>query len=76
MSNYPPGAENDPTAPYNQEPPMLETKAMAATLDVEITVPEYAEGDRERHEIEQAIDRGDYQLIDHETAEVLDRRRG
>lgn len=74
--NLPPGADHDPRAPYNREPPMIETKAMAVTLDVEISVPEHAEGDRERREIERSIESGDYQLIEHETAEVLDRRRG
>lgn len=75
-SNLPPGADNDPRAPYNREPPMMETKAMAVTIDAEITVPEHADDDRESHEIKKAIDRGDYHLIDHETAEVLERRRG
>lgn len=72
-SNLPPGANNDPRAPYNREPPTMEKKAMAVTLDVVIDVPEYAESDRERKEITQMIENGDYELIEFETADVLDR---
>lgn len=64
-----------PKAPWNREPPMQEEKAMAVTLDVVITVSEHAEKDHERDAIMNAIDRGDYELIEHETMDVLDRRR-
>lgn len=74
--NLPPGTwPGDPRAPWNREPPLQETKAMAVTLDVIIEVSEQASADHERDAIEDAIDRGDYELIEHETADVLDRRQ-
>jgi hypothetical protein len=62
----------DPRAPWNEEPPMIEQKAMEVVIGVEIEVPKYADRDRDRREIRKAIDRGDYQLLDHETAELID----
>lgn len=75
MSNYPPGAENDPRAPYNREPPLMETKAMGVTIDVTIEVQENVDADHELREIRRAIEAGDYQILAHETDEVLDRGR-
>lgn len=64
-----------PRAPWNREPPMQERKAMDVRLSVVIEVSEHAEADHERDAIEKAIRKGDYELIDHETGDVLDRRK-
>lgn len=45
MSNYPLGAENDPRAPYNQEPKRVKrTVGVSITLsaDIEVEIPENA----------------------------------
>lgn len=76
MSNYPPGAKNDPRAPYNQDPPVIEEIAVDVKVGVTIEVPEYAEWDRKSRAVEAALERGDFDLLDIDYEEVLDRRRG
>lgn len=72
MSNYPPGAENDPRAPYNQEPPTIEEVAVDVSVGVIIEVPEYAENDRKAREVKAAIERGEFDLLEVGHEEVLD----
>lgn len=73
--NYPPGTgPNDPNAPWNQDPPDIEERAVRVELDVIITVPEHAEYDREREAIDDVIRNGEYDVLDYDTVDVLDRR--
>ena len=43
MNNYPPGAANDPRAPYNERP-MAETEVTVRTVLIKETVVETSEG--------------------------------
>ena len=75
MSNYPPGAKNDKNAPYNQKPSVIQKKAVDVTVGVTIEVPKQDEGDTDWREIEAALERGEFDLLDIVHEEVLDEWR-
>ena len=67
MNNYPPGAANDPRAPYNERP-MLEVDATAKSVLIKETVVETSE----RHTVvEREIEPdGSYSTIAYEEPEI------
>lgn len=56
LSNYPPGAEYDPNAPWNQPPDICKavTVEVPVRLTVDVTVTDYKEG-IDKQELEDAV---------------------
>lgn len=73
-NNLPPDVNpGSPRAPWNREPPPIERRAESVTLDVVIEVSEDAPDGRVRKEVPDAIGRGEYELVERKTMDVLDR---